>query len=363
MLALPLSGRATDGDERLREIRSKIEAREARARSYEQEADSYLEELEAIDRELVELRRSQRQLRRRQRLAEEELELASEGLAEAAQARERTRRALEVRLVVLYKHGATGGLPLLYSAEDFQSFARRREGLERVLEQDTELFARYRLASAAWQRSRQERRRLLDEIATSRRELERRRERVREESVARRNLVALLRSRSEQEERAAAELRQAAARLEQALARMPGGAALPESEPLRPGGLSWPALGPIRLGFGRQLDPEFGTLTRRSGIEIEAVRGTPVRAVAPGRVLFAGWFRGYGQLIIVDHGHDTVTVSGYLEEIAVEKGALVQRGQRIGTVGETGSLLGPGLYFEIRREGTPVDPVAWLGPS
>jgi septal ring factor EnvC (AmiA/AmiB activator) len=77
-------------------------------------------------------------------------------------------------------------------------------------------------------------------------------------------------------------------------------------------------------------------------------------------VLFSGWFRGYGQMVILDHGGDDVTVSGYLDELRVEAGDEVRSGDVIGTVGETGSLSGPGLYFEIRHAGQPVDPTTWL---
>jgi septal ring factor EnvC (AmiA/AmiB activator) len=111
------------------------------------------------------------------------------------------------------------------------------------------------------------------------------------------------------------------------------------------------------------VDPEFGTAVVRHGVEIEAERGAPVRAVADGRVLFAGWFRGYGQIVIIDHGERNLTVSGFLDEIAVGAGDAVRRGDAIGAVGDTGSLAGPGLYFEIRREGQPVDPAAWLRAS
>jgi septal ring factor EnvC (AmiA/AmiB activator) len=127
-------------------------------------------------------------------------------------------------------------------------------------------------------------------------------------------------------------------------------------------GLLPPVEGPVRAGFGRVVDPEFGTRTIRNGIEFEAPSGAPVWAPADGRVLFAGWFRGYGQIVILDHGSGSVTVSGYLDEVAVQVGASVRAGARIGSVGETGSLSGPGLYFEVRREGKPVDPLQWLGP-
>ena len=116
----------------------------------------------------------------------------------------------------------------------------------------------------------------------------------------------------------------------------------------------------MRLGFGRVVDPECGTETRRTGIEIAAERGAPVHAVAEGRVLYAGWFRGYGQMVILDHGEECVTVSGYLDRIRGEAGQNVSTGDEIGAVGDTGSLSNPGLYFEIRRAGKPGDPRRWL---
>jgi septal ring factor EnvC (AmiA/AmiB activator) len=79
-------------------------------------------------------------------------------------------------------------------------------------------------------------------------------------------------------------------------------------------------------------------------------------------VLFAGAFRGYGQLVILDHGADHLSVSGHLDDLLVEAGQSVQAGQQIGRVGETGPLGLPGLYFEIRIDGEPVDPRGWLQP-
>ena len=84
--------------------------------------------------------------------------------------------------------------------------------------------------------------------------------------------------------------------------------------------------------------------------------------MAGGIVRFAGWFRGYGQLVILDHGEDYFTVSGHLEDIDVEVGDQVQGGDRIGVAGETGSLSGPRLYFEIRKGSGALDPADWLLP-
>jgi septal ring factor EnvC (AmiA/AmiB activator) len=77
-------------------------------------------------------------------------------------------------------------------------------------------------------------------------------------------------------------------------------------------------------------------------------------------VRFAGWFRGYGRMVIVDHGDRFFTVSGHLDTVRVEAGAAVAPGEPIGTVGDTGSLSGPRLYFEIREGSEAVDPLAWL---
>jgi septal ring factor EnvC (AmiA/AmiB activator) len=95
-------------------------------------------------------------------------------------------------------------------------------------------------------------------------------------------------------------------------------------------------------------------------VDLAAAEGTPVRAVADGSVRFAGWFRGYGKIVILDHGEAYFTVSGHLADTAVALGERVAAGDPVGSVGETGSLSGPRLYFEIRRGGEPLDPAEWL---
>jgi septal ring factor EnvC (AmiA/AmiB activator) len=357
----PALARATDaGAERLERLRVEIEAREARARELAERAEGELGALEAADRELVETRASSRALRRQIREVEAELREAEGQVARAESDLARIQRELEARLVALYKVGAATGVSTLYTSTDVTDLARRQEALSRILGEDTRLFESHRDASERLHASRTASEALLAELRATGRELSIREDRTRRTLVARQNLVALLRTRSERESRAAEELREAAARLEATLGELPAGF---EPEPgggFLPGELAVPVEGRVRTGFGRLVDPEFGTAVVRHGIEIEATRGTPVHAVADGRVLFAGWFRGYGQIVIIDHGERSVTVSGYLDEIAVGAGDGVRRGQAIGAVGETGSLGGPGLYFEIRREGDPVDPEPWL---
>jgi septal ring factor EnvC (AmiA/AmiB activator) len=111
------------------------------------------------------------------------------------------------------------------------------------------------------------------------------------------------------------------------------------------------------------VDSEYQTEIFRKGARFAARGGESVRSVARGEVRFAGWFRGYGQIVIVDHGDGYFTVSGHLSEIFVSVGDVLGEGDTLGTVGETGSLTGPALYFEIRAGGEPLDPAEWLGGS
>jgi murein hydrolase activator len=129
------------------------------------------------------------------------------------------------------------------------------------------------------------------------------------------------------------------------------------------GEIGWPVEGKLDGHFGTQMHPRYKTVTVRNGIEIDAPEGTPVNAVYDGEVVYAAWFQGYGNLVIVQHPGDVHSLYGYLSDFQVARGDRVTRGEPIGLVGETGSLEGPRLYFEIRVSGRPVDPEKWLDPS
>jgi murein hydrolase activator len=128
----------------------------------------------------------------------------------------------------------------------------------------------------------------------------------------------------------------------------------------RRGKLPRPADGPITVGFGRVVDPRFNTVTVQNGLDIAARAGASVRAVAPGRVAHAGWFKGYGNLVILDHGDGYHTLVAHLGSMRAAMGVAVEAGAVLGTVGDSGSLKGAYLYFEVREKGRPVDPRPWL---
>jgi len=125
------------------------------------------------------------------------------------------------------------------------------------------------------------------------------------------------------------------------------------------GALEWPAAGRLVSRFGERRTLKFGSATTQNGVEIEAVDGQPVRAVHDGRVTFADVFTGLGQLVIVDHGGLAFSLYGYLGSVGVAKGHVVAAGEIIGAAGPAPSGT-PAVYFEMRIDGRPVDPVQWL---
>jgi murein DD-endopeptidase MepM/ murein hydrolase activator NlpD len=119
-------------------------------------------------------------------------------------------------------------------------------------------------------------------------------------------------------------------------------------------GFIWPVNGPVTSGFGMR----WGRM--HEGIDIGAGYGTPIHAGAAGRVVYAGWMDGYGNLVAIDHGGGVSTAYGHQSSIAVGTGQVVSQGQTIGYVGCTGHCFGPHVHFEVRINGTPVDPLGYL---
>ncbi|MBR0258157.1 MAG: peptidoglycan DD-metalloendopeptidase family protein [Synergistaceae bacterium] len=124
--------------------------------------------------------------------------------------------------------------------------------------------------------------------------------------------------------------------------------------------LSWPLNGRVTMQYGSRVHPVFKTKVFNSGIDIQAAAGTPVKAAGPGEVLYRGWLRGFGQVVIIDHGGNLSTVYAHLGGTSVNEGATVKTGTVIGRVGNTGTDQEYGLHFEVRRGGSAVNPMNYL---
>ncbi|MGJ4731098.1 murein hydrolase activator EnvC family protein, partial [Luteimonas sp. SDU101] len=140
-----------------------------------------------------------------------------------------------------------------------------------------------------------------------------------------------------------------------ATARSPAPAAS-RAAPIQVGGLGWPLSGTLLAGYGGRMPDGRSS----SGVLIGASAGTRVQAVADGTVVFAEWMTGYGMILIVDHGNGTMSLYAHCETLLKDAGAPVKRGDAVATVGNSGGQGQPALYFELRRNGQPVNPNSFL---
>jgi septal ring factor EnvC (AmiA/AmiB activator) len=352
----------------LREQRQK--AAEARRKEV-----SLLAELEQIDQTLARKKKEVASLGARITRAQAEIASLREDIRRFEGRRGGQQVTLGARLRVMYKVQTQGGaLPLLFAGDDPVGRAVLLRHLTTLAAVDARLIQEYLVTSdgLAERKSREETRRT--ELETLRRDAERQRAEMDQEASRRRGLLAKVRDERAYHERMVAELTEASRRLEAFIRSLQEkqrrAAKAPPPKPGAPpaaigfgtlrGLLPWPTEGRLVASFGEQVHPRFGTRTFRSGVDIEAGEGTEVTAVYAGRVAYTGWFKGYGNLIILDHGNEYYTLYAHVAEIEVREGEDVRQGQRIGTVGDTGSLTGPRLYFEVRYQGKPQNPEQWL---
>jgi murein hydrolase activator len=361
---------------RLIETQRQLKEEREKAADAKRRETSLLADLEQIDRRLADKHGEIRKLDQRIQRAQSDVQTLRAEIRRLEGDRSKQQDGLAKRLRVIYKlHAQGGALPLILSSDDPVARAATVRQLSRVAALDAQMIREYRGTSdrLGEKRAREESRR--EEMASLLTDARREQAEVDRDAAKRRGLLARVRDERAYHERMVGELSEAARRLEafvkelqsrqRRVAKVPppkGGVEAPAGPgfgTLR-GRLPWPADGKIVTAFGSQIHPRFGTRTFRNGVDIEASEGTDVGAVYAGHVLYTGWFKGYGNLIILDHGNDYYTLYAHVAEIQVREGDDVRQGQRIGTVGDTGSLAGARLYFEVRHKERPLDPEQWL---
>ena len=210
---------------------------------------------------------------------------------------------------------------------------------------------------AQLQGARQQRAGLLADLDQQYRDRAEREKALGQDAKALQNLLGQLRAAAAKAAREAARARREAERQAKATGKpAPKRSAVASAPALRVGGLSWPVAGNLLAAFGGRL-PDG---RRSDGVLIAAAAGTAVKAVADGTVVFADWMTGYGNILIVDHGNGYMSLYAHNDGLLRAAGDAVRRGDALAAVGSSGGQELPALYFELRRNGAPVNPSAWL---
>jgi len=358
-------GVAQDRVEELEGLRDQIRDSRERVTTHEADERALLERLEEVDRRLTDVTRERDAARSEVRRARARLSALEPDLERAQDDLGHTQHALAARAVALYRGGELGSVRVLFSSKSLPEMLSRAGALRVLVKHDATLVARLGVERDRLEGLRAEASAAVQDRETANVKLARLAVRLKQERAGKGTILGRVREDRTSERRLLLELEQAAQALEETIRTLGARAASSGSVAgsgfagLR-GRLAPPVSAGIEERFGTVLDPEFQTATFRSGVDFGAPAGASVRSVAVGIVRFAGWFRGYGRIVIVDHGDGFHTISGHLDEIHVKVGTPVEDGEVLGTVGETGSLAGPSLYFELRRDGEPIDPEPWL---
>jgi septal ring factor EnvC (AmiA/AmiB activator) len=276
------------------------------------------------------------------------------------------RELLKRRIRALYKW-QRGGSPFILLNGGFSvgDLMQRRRYLELTLAYDRKLVSHLLEESALQGELKKELANKRGDVDRQRRALVKVQESIRLEREKKREILTSLRLEKEVRVRALKELEQAAHRLQKMMDEITRKSAAPPPasgvgfEASR-GKLDLPVRGEVMGGFGKTRHPEFSAELYRKGIDIKASLGEEIRSVEGGTVVFADRFSGYGKMMIIDHGQRYYTIYAHLSDLFKGAGEAVQKGEPIALVGESNSLVGARLYFEIRKDGKPLDPLPWF---
>jgi septal ring factor EnvC (AmiA/AmiB activator) len=415
LVALPVRGE--NPKDELKGVKREIKAKKqliTKSRKVEAVVST---ELREINRNLEQKESDLGNLDRDLRGVESNLDRTGREIARATEDANRKKQEIVRRLSSLYKAGELGNVRMFFSSESLPRMAENSRYMKSVVENDKKIFSEYnqkigqlRSLKGDLERDAVRKERIKNGIALKKREIEQEKNRkaayltkVRNDRAsyesslkelnanAARLQIMLARlealSRRKLSSRHARTIKKPATRIAGTQGSVPAPrkpatriSGKPESRPVQEepeerqlppavpdhgfasqrGRMSMPVRGSIVESFGKHKHPDFNSYTFSKGLSIAAGAGTEIRCISDGTVIFADYFKGYGNMVIVDHGGGYFSLYAHASRILKRVGAQVARNDAVATVGDVDSTRGPFLYFEIRHQGRPLDPAGWV---
>jgi septal ring factor EnvC (AmiA/AmiB activator) len=351
----PIEKNLTEKKKDLKDIREELSLANEEKKKIQGKETSVLETLHAAETELYKKGRELRQMEAGLERTKGKLQQAKKQIDGLNREIERTKVKLLSRVIALYKKARIPSETLLLTSQSYLDLLKIDKFLKTIINFDAHLIDSYRYQVALKSRYQEELtqnqlrwERNISEVGQKKREIEK----------ARKTKQALLKSIQNQKsvnQKVIGELQERAGKLQTLINKLEREKQLLAYKRTRAEALKGKLIPPIQ---GRVISQfkEKG----QNGIEIQAPMGTGIQAVLPGKVLYSDWFKGFGNVMIIDHGDRTFTIYGYSSKLLKKEGEVVLQGETIARVGSLGSLKGPCLYFEIRYQGKPQDPVQWI---
>lgn len=369
-LALDYDREISEKQKLLERIKRQLEEQERLIKAKVQKEESLLNEIGKLDKEIEKLTLESKitslKIDKLNAEINEKKKLIEKLLAEL----ESKRELLAGRLQAMYRYGRASYLEALLRASSWENLVLNSLYLKRIASYEASLIEEIERKEKEVSREKAELEKRLRELLALREKLKGELASLNRKKSEREILLNKVRQERTFYEKARSEFEELSRQLEvtirkliadrEAAARLRSGEISGFRLGQRRVRMIWPVNGKIVSSYGYRVHPQFGTRDFHGGIDIEAPLGTAVKAAASGEVIFAGWLRGYGKVVIILHDGGVASVYAHLNDIVVSERERVSQGQVIGSVGNTGLATGTHLHFEVRVDGKTVDPLSYL---
>ncbi len=355
---------AADPKQKLSDIQRKIKSKLKQVRESKQKEKSVLERIDDIEKGIRKKEKDLRHYDKQIFQTQAEIAALSKDIDQLNSDLDSRKVHLKERLRSLYKQQYGGHALILISAKDYQDLIKKSKYISLIAHYDSRLINKYS-SDIAKTMSKQKKLVLLNEkLNKNKKAAEKMQKALQTDRIKKDKLLSMIRSKQRSYEKSIRELKASSRKLREMMKKLKK-KKLPKSiigKGFKPskGRLPWPVNGKVVVPYGKYMDPEFKVAVFKNGIEIKPDRGERPRAIAGGRVVYADWFKGYGLLLIIDHGSGYHSLYGNLSEVFLETGNIIIPGTVVGKAGKSRQLNFPTVYFEIRHKGKPVNPMQWL---
>lgn len=349
---------------KIEELQVSLETHHEEIEKKERQKHSILSEIEDLDNRLNEMGQKYAEQQAEVEQQQQHLEELESRLTETKQKSDAALSHMKQRIAAFYKLGKIDLINITFSSKSFPELLRFNDSFQSVIAYDHRIMSEYRATIDSLEENRRSitlGKSLLEEL---RKATETKEEEIKKTREEKKELLAQINDEKELHEQAVSEAQKATSQLAYRLLSLQKKEEMfDQGFYLNKGRHIAPVKGTVIHLFNETTVNQFGISRKLSGIAIDAIDGSRIRAIFDGKVIFSGYLQGYGNAIIIDHGYNYYTVTSRIETLIGQKGAEVRKGDIIGIMGSTATITERGLYFEIRFKDTPLDPLQWLDPG
>lgn len=346
--------------EELEKLRHELSQKKILEKQNKKEERSILNEFETLDKkwtnERKELYRFEKNIKNiDQDISQlnQQVELTKKRVAEL-------KEILDARIRRIYKEDKMGDFLILAGGKDYQDFMSRVHAMLEISKREKLVLKEYQeeIQILKVKEDQLEQKRM--DLVGNKKGASERMESIQNEKMNKKMLLARVRTEKELTGQAIKELEESTLKVQELMRQLDQHASGRSGFMAAKGKLPWPNKGEIVGSFGRNKHPKFDFFVFKKGLEIKPAEDDYIRSIYDGSVAYADWFKGYGLLVIIDHGESYYSLYAHASKIMVSVGDKVRQNQIVGEIGETGYSADQNLYFEIRHGGKAVDPSLWL---